>query len=63
MNKVNKKDRDRARRGPSLEEDIATAARVAELKEQAKIKNAPAGIGQLAALADKWGTNLKPLKK
>lgn len=62
MNKVNKKDRDRARRGPSLEEDIATAARIAELKEQAKIKGAPAGPGQLAALADHFGTQLKKLK-
>lgn len=62
MNKVNKKDRDRARRGPSLEEDIATAARIAELKELAKQKNAPAGPGQLAALADHFGTKLKRLK-
>lgn len=62
MNKVDKKDRDRARRGPSLDEDIATAARINELKETAKLKNAPAGPGQLAALADHFGTSLKRLK-
>lgn len=62
MNKINKKDRDRAMRGPSLDEDIASAARVAELKEQAKLKNRPAGPGQLAALADHFGTQLKKLK-
>lgn len=62
MNKVNKKDRDRARRVPSLEEDIASAARVAELKEQAKRKNAPPAPGQLAALANHFGTSLKKLK-
>lgn len=62
MNKVDKKQRDRAKRSPSLEEDIASAARKAELKEQAKIKGAPAGPGQLAALADHFGTKLKRLK-
>jgi hypothetical protein len=62
MNKIDKKQRDRARRGPSLEEDVATAARVAELKETAKLKNAPPGPGQLAALAAKFGTTLKRLK-
>lgn len=63
MNKIDKKQRDRARRGPSLEEDIASAARIAELKETAKLKNAAPGSGQLAALADHFGTNLKRLKK
>lgn len=62
MNKINKRDRDRARRTPSLEDDVAAEARRNELKEQAKLKNAPAGPGQLAALADKWNTNLKKLK-
>lgn len=62
MNKIDKKQRDRARRGPSLEEDLATAARIAELKETAKQKSAPAGPGQLAALADHFGTRLKKLK-
>jgi hypothetical protein len=59
----NKKQTERARRVPSLDEDIATAARIAELKETAKLKNAPAGLGQLAALADHFGTDLKKLKK
>lgn len=61
MNKVNKKDRDRARRVPSLEADLAAEARRRELKEVAKVKNGAPGAGQLAALADKWGAKLKPL--
>jgi hypothetical protein len=49
-------------RQPSIEQDKAAEARKAELVARAKLKNAAPGAGQLAALADKWGTNLKRLK-